>query len=329
MGRLVDGEWTTADLSHSEEGEFQREETTFRRRVEPDDDAEFPAESGRYHLYVARACPWAHRTTLARRLLGLTDHVSLSVVDPVRVDDGWAFSPEQPGCTPDHVNGADYLRDVYRAADPDYTGRVTVPVLWDTERETIVNNESAEILRTFDTAFADVADRDVSFYPEGYRDAVDRTIDAIYDSVNNGVYRAGFATTQDAYEDAVTDLFDALDHWEAVLDDRRYLCGPVLTEADLCLFPTLYRFDLVYHTHFKCNVRRLVDYPNLWNYAKELYALPGVAETCNAEHTKRHYFVSHDSINPHRIVPAGPDVDFTEPHDRDRLPGGPPAALFG
>ncbi len=330
MGKLVDGDWYTDDeleRFQDDEGAFEREPTTFHRWVEADPDAEFPAEAGRYHLYVARACPWAHRTTLLRRLKGLTDAVSMSVVDPVRLTDGWEFAPEKDGCTPDHVHGYDYLRDVYREADPDYTGRVTVPVLWDKERGTIVNNESAEILRMLDVAFDDVAERDVTFYPEGYRDEIDETIEAIYGPINNGVYRAGFARGQAAYDEAVTELFDALDHWEDVLADQRYLCGPVLTEADLCMFTTLWRFDLVYHTHFKCNVRRIVDYPNLWNYLKELCQLPGVATTCDAGQTKAHYFRSHASVNPTRIVPAGPDIDFTEPHDRDRLAGGPPEAL--
>jgi putative glutathione S-transferase len=328
MNMLVDGEWRTdAYESTDEEGEFDRQETSFRNWVRDDPDAEFSAAAGRYHLYVSYACPWAHRTLLTRTLKGLEDAISVSVVDPYRENDGWEFSPGRPGCTVDHVDGAEYLREVYTAADPEFTGRVTVPVLWDTERETIVNNESEEIMRMFDTAFEGVADRDVSFYPEEYREAVDETIDAIYDPINNGVYRAGFAGTQSAYEAAVDGLFDALDRWESVLDDRRYLCGPELTEADFAMFVTLVRFDAVYHTHFKCNRRRIVDYPNLWNYLKELYQLPGVAETVHLDHIKEHYYRSHGDLNPKRIVAVGPDLDFEATHDRDRLPGGPPEAL--
>ncbi|MFQ3295558.1 MAG: putative glutathione S-transferase [Natrialbaceae archaeon] len=328
MGRLIDGDWQTEEtLEHSDEGRFQRQETTFRDRIRPDPAAEFPAEPGRYHLYVSRACPWAHRTTLVRQLKGLADVISLDVVDPVRIDQGWEFTPEKDDCTPETVNGADYLRDVYTAADPEYTGRVTVPVLWDKERGTIVNNESEEIIKMLDTAFDEYATRDLTLYPEDRRDEIDRLIDEIYNPINNGVYRAGFAGTQDAYETAVGELFDALDRWESVLDDQRYLAGDQLTLADVCLFPTLYRFDSVYHTHFKCNVRRIADYPNLRNYLRELYQLPGVAATCNMEHVKEHYYRSHDDINPSGLVAVGPDEEFDEEHDRDRLTGGPPAAL--
>ena len=329
MGRLIDGEWyTDADLSHDDTGEFQREETSFRDWVEANPDAEFPAEAGRYHLYVSLACPWAHRTLITRKLRGLEDAISVSVVDPVRIDDGWEFAPEKPGCTEEPFFGADYLREVYVEADPEFTGRVTVPVLWDTERETIVNNESAEIMRMFDTAFDAVAERDLTLYPEDYREEIDRTIEEIYDPINNGVYRSGFAETQGAYDEAVTELFDALDRWEDVLDDRRYLCGPELTEADVAMFTTLFRFDPVYHTHFKCNVHQLREYDNLWNYTKDLYSIPGVAETCDLDHVKTHYYRSHASLNPRRIVPKGPDIDYEEPNDRDRLPGGPPESLL-
>ncbi|WP_458186702.1 glutathione S-transferase family protein [Haladaptatus sp. NG-WS-4] len=328
MNRLVDGEWRTdASETTTDEGRFERQETTFREWVEADEGSEFPAESGRYHLYVSYACPWAHRTLVTRALKGLEDAISVSVVDPYREDDGWEFSPDRPGCTIDPVLGADYLREVYVEADPEFTGRVTVPVLWDRERETIVNNESREIMRMLDTAFHDVATRDVSFYPQNHREEVDEAIDAIYEPINDGVYRAGFAGTQTAYEEAVTDLFDALDRWEQVLADRRYLCGPALTEADFAMFTTLVRFDAVYHTHFKCNVRRIVDYPNLWNYLKELYQLPGVRETVRLDHIKEHYYRSHSDINPKRIVPRGPEIDFDGVHDRDRLPGRPPDRL--
>jgi putative glutathione S-transferase len=325
MNMLVDGEWTTdAYESTTDEGEFDRQETDFRSRVRDDPDAEFPAESGRYRLYISRACPWAHRAAMTRALKGLEDAVSLSIVEPVRIDDGWEFSAEYP----DPLYDADYLREIYTRADANYTGRVTVPVLWDRERETIVNNESEEIMRMLDTEFDDLAERDVDLYPEGYRDEVDRIIEAIYEPINNGVYRAGFAGSQAAYDEAVSELFDALDHWETVLADQRYLAGDRLTEADLAMFATLVRFDHVYHTHFKCNRQAIHEYPNLWNYTKELYGLPGIVETVNLDHIVRHYYESHGDLNPERIVPTGPDIDFAEGHDRDRLPGGPPEALF-
>jgi len=324
---LVDGEWRTdAYESTNEDGEFDRQETSFREFVEDDPDAEFPAEAGRYHLYVSLACPWAHRTLITRSLKGLEDAISVSVVDPFRENDGWEFSPERDGCTEDHVHGSDYLRDVYTAADPEFTGRVTVPVLWDRERETIVNNESEEIMRMLDTAFHDIGNG-VSLYPEGYREEIDATIEDIYEPINNGVYRAGFAGGQAAYDEAVTELFDALDRYDELLADRRYLCGPVLTEADVAMFTTLVRFDAVYHTHFKCNVRQISDYENLWPYLRDLYQTPGVAETVNVDHITEHYYRSHADLNPKRIVPKGPDLDFEAPHDRDALPGGPPEQL--
>ena len=243
-----------------------------------------------------------------RRLKGLEDAIGLSAVGSFMGDDGWAFYDE-PGVIPDTVNGALYLSEVYAKADPGYTGRVTTPVLWDKERETIVNNESREIIRMLDHGVRrrHGATPDVDFCPEDLREEIDATIDAIYEPINNGVYRSGFATTQEAYEEAVTELFDALDHWEEVLGERRYLCGDRITEADWCMFPTLVRFDAVYHGHFKCNLRRIVDYPNLWGYLRDLYEQPGVAETVNMGHIKRHYYRSHGSVNPTRIVPKGPD----------------------
>lgn len=322
MHMLLDGEWTrTAFKATDDSGAFQRQETSFRDHVSAKPDAEFPAEPGRYHLYVSKACPWAHRTLITRALKGLEDAISVDVVDPIRIVDGWRFKPEKDDCTPDTVNGTNYLRDVYTAADEEFTGRVTVPVLWDKERNTIVNNESAEIMRMLDTEFDAQAARDVDLYPEGYRDEVDRIIDEIYDPINNGVYRAGFAGTQEAHEWAVETLFDALDHWESILDERRYLAGDRLTEADIAMFTTLVRFDAVYHTHFKCTVRRIVDYPNLWNYLKELYQLPSVAETVRMDHIKNHYYRSHTDLNPKGFVPIGPELAFDEPHDRERLDG--------
>jgi putative glutathione S-transferase len=329
MNMLVDGEWRTdAYQTTNEDGEFERGTTSFRDRIEDDPDARFQPEAGRYHLYVCNACPWAHRTLLVRALKGLEDAISVDYVDPFRGDDGWQFTPEKAGCTEDTENGSDYLREVYQAADPDMTGRVTVPVLWDKQEETIVNNESEEILRMLDTEFDDVAERDVDLYPEGYREEVDRIIEAIYEPINNGVYRTGFADSQEAYDEAVEELFDALDHWDEVLADQRYLAGDRLTEADICMFTTLVRFDEVYHTHFMCNHRLIEQYDNLWPYLRDVYQTPGVAETVNMDHIKEHYYTTHPDVSPKRIVPKGPDPDFEAPHDRDELPGEPPAALF-
>jgi glutathionyl-hydroquinone reductase len=244
----------------------------------------------------------------------------VSAVGSFMGENGWAFYDE-PGVIPDNVNGAEFLREVYVKADPGYTGRVSTPVLWDRETGTIVNNESREIVRMFDTEFEEFAIRDAELFPQDLRDEIDETIDAIYEPINNGVYRSGFASTQEAYDEAVTDVFDALDYWEDVLSERRYLCGDRITEADWCLFPTLVRFDSVYHGHFKCNLRRIVDYPNLWGYLRDLYQQPGVAETVHMDHIKNHYYRSHESINPTRIVPEGPDLDFTGPHGRARVSG--------
>ncbi|MFB6104017.1 MAG: glutathione S-transferase family protein [Halobacteriaceae archaeon] len=327
MGRLVDGDWhTDADLS-SDGDAFDREPTTFRNWVESTEDARFTPEPGRYHLYVSYACPWAHRTLLTRALLGLEDVISVDVVDPHRVDQGWEFTPSKPKCSADSINGFDYLREVYTAADSTYAGRVTVPVLWDREAATIVNNESEEIIKMLATTFQDLGDRAIDLYPPADQAAIDDVIDDIYPTINNGVYRAGFAGSQDAYDDAVSDLFTALETYDDRLADTRYLLGPDLTLADVCMFTTLYRFDEVYHTHFKCNRNRITDYPNLWGYLRELYQLPGVADTCHMDHIKAHYYRSHPDLNPRGIVPVGPDPDFEAPHDRDRLDGGPPTTL--
>ncbi|WP_226011783.1 glutathione S-transferase family protein [Halomicrobium salinisoli] len=329
MNMLVDGEWRTdAYELTNEDGEFERGTTSFRDRIEDDPDARFQAEAGRYHLYVSYACPWAHRTLITRAIKGLEDAISVNVVDPYRDDDGWQFTPDKEGCTEDTVNGADYLREVYQAADPDMTGRVTVPVLWDTEEETIVNNESEEVMRMLDTEMGAVAERDVDLYPEGYQDEVDRIIDDIYEPINNGVYRTGFADSQEAYDRAVTELFDALDHWDDVLADQRYLAGDRLTEADIAMFTTLVRFDEVYHTHFMCNHQFIREYDNLWPYLRDLYQTPGFGETVNMDHIKEHYYTTHPDVSPKRIVPMGPDPDFEATHDRDDLPGGPPEALL-
>ncbi|MFP9193281.1 glutathione S-transferase family protein [Natronosalvus vescus] len=325
MNMLVDGEWRTdAFETTNEEGSFERQTTPFRDQVRNEPDARFQPEAGRYHLYVSYACPWAHRTLVVRALRGLEDAISVSVVDPYRGEDGWQFTPEKEGCTVDHVHDADYLRELYVRADPDATCRVTVPVLWDTKEDTIVNNESAEIIRLLDTAFDDLATRDVDLYPEGYREEVDRIIESIYEPINNGVYRAGFATNQEPYDEAVTELFDALAHWDDVLADQRYLAGDRLTEADVCLFTTLVRFDQVYHTHFMCNVQFIREFDHLWPYLRDLYQTSGVAETVEMGHIKEHYYTTHPDVNPHRIVAQGPDLDFEASHDRGELPGEPP-----
>ncbi|QKY21243.1 glutathione S-transferase family protein [Halolamina sp. CBA1230] len=331
MNMLVDGEWRKGAYdATNEEGEFDRSESEFRNWLdgsvaaagEEPKSTTFTPESGRYHLYICRACPWAHRAAMTRQLRGLEDEISLSLVQPERYDEGWEFSEEEP----DPLHGYDYLREVYTHADAEFTGRVTVPVLWDKQEETIVNNESSEIMRMLDTAFDG---NEFSLYPEELRGEIDEIVDAIYEPINNGVYRAGFAGNQDAYENAVDDLFDALDHWEAVLADQRYLAGDGerLTLADVAMFATLVRFDHVYHTHFKCNRRAIHEYPNLWGYTKDLYQTPGIEETVNMDHITRHYYVSHGDLNPKRIVAVGPEIDFTDPHSRDELPGGPPAAL--
>jgi putative glutathione S-transferase len=328
MNTLVNGEWRT-DVSQStnDDGEFERQETVFRDWIRDDPDARFRPEAGRYHLYVSYACPWAHRALLVRALKGLENAISVDVVDPYREDDGWQFTPEKDGCTPDTVNGSDYLREVYQRAEDDVTCRVTVPVLWDKKEETIVNSESEEILRMLDTAMHEIADRDVDLYPEGYREEIDRIIDGIYEPINNGVYRAGFAKSQAAYDRAIEELFSALDHWDSVLADQRYLAGDRLTEADICLFTTLVRFDQVYHTHFMCNKQFIHQYDNLWPYLRDLYGTPGVAGTVNMDHIKEHYYTTHPDVTPTRIIAAGPDLDFEADHGRDELPGGPPEAL--
>ncbi len=315
LGQLVEGKWVSKREQEDSKGRFLRPSTTFRDRITADGSSGFKAEAGRYHLYISWACPWANRTAILRTLKGLEDVISLSVVDPVMGDEGWVFS-NYPGAIPDTVNGTQYVRDVYLKAEPNYTGRVTVPILWDKETKAIVNNESRDIIRMLDTEFGDLAKSDADFYPEDLREAIDKTIDAIYQPINNGVYRAGFATQQEAYEEAVTELFQALDYWEGVLKKQRYLCGDRITEADWCMFTTLFRFDAVYYVHFKCNLRHIYEYPNLWNYLKDLYQQPGVKETCNLEHIKLHYYKSHPNVNPHGIVPKGPILDFDSPHDR-------------
>jgi len=316
VGLLVDGKWTDRWYdTESTGGEFVREAASFRARVTADGSSGYQAESGRYHLYVSYACPWAHRTLIYRRLKGLEDHVSLSVVNPLMREDGWTFSPWE-GVVPDPILGAGKLHEIYTAARRDFTGRVTVPVLWDCETGTIVNNESSEIIRMFDREFDAVGATGPVFCPPHLEVEIDRINDLVYERVNNGVYRAGFATTQRAYEHAVALLFDTLDTLEARLADNRFLLGDEITEADWRLFTTLVRFDAVYVGHFKCNVRRLVDYPNLAGYTRELYQVPGVAGTVRMDHIKNHYYRSHPAINPTGIVPVGPIFDLATPHGR-------------
>ncbi|MTJ05469.1 MAG: glutathione S-transferase family protein [Sediminimonas qiaohouensis] len=323
MGQLVDGVWhdTWYDTSKSG-GRFVRSTSAFRNWVTPDGSAGpsgeggFKAESGRYHLYVSHACPWAHRTLIFRSLKGLTDHISVSVVHPDMLSDGWTFATDFPGATGDTLYGHDFLRDIYLRADPGISGRVTVPVLWDKQRETIVSNESAEIIRMFNSAFDALTGNHDDFWPKDLRDSIEEVNARVYDTVNNGVYKSGFATTQQAYDEAVHALFDSLDWLEQRLGQGRYLIGDRLTEADWRLFTTLIRFDPVYHLHFKCNRRRIVDYPNLWGFTRDLYQHPGVAETVNLDHIVRHYHYSHATINPHRIIPINPILDYDAPHGR-------------
>ena len=318
MGYLEQGAWHKGWAAlHDGSGNFVRPESRFRGRVTRDGSSGYQAMPGRYHLYISLACPWAHRTLIFRALKGLDNAISVSIVDPLILDDGWAFG-DFPGCIPDIVNGARYLREVYAKADPRYSGRVTVPVLWDRETGTIVNNESSEIIRMLNSEFEDVARLHEDYYPHPLRAEIDAINRMVYEKINNGVYRCGFATTQEAYEGAFDALFSALDELESRLDRSRYLVGDRITEADWRLFTTLVRFDAVYYGHFKCNLRRLDDYPNLSNYVRDLYQVPGVAETVDISHIKRHYYASHRHINPTGIVPKGPEIDFSAPHDRLR-----------
>ncbi len=323
MGQLVDGVWQdTWYDTKSTGGAFQRSTAKYRNWITADGSAGpsgeggFAAESGRYHLYVSYACPWAHRTLIFRALKGLADHIDVSVVHPDMLSDGWTFETGFDGATGDRLHGLPFARDIYIKADPRVSGRVTVPILWDRERETIVSNESSEIIRMFNSAFDGITGNDLDFWPEALRAAIEPVNDRIYDSLNNGVYKSGFATTQAAYDAAVGPLFDTLDWLEDRLSRTRYLMGDRITEADWRLFTTLIRFDPVYHGHFKCNRRKIAEYPNLWGYTRELYQWPGVAPTVRLDHITRHYHYSHDSVNPHRIVPIGPEMDLDAPHGR-------------
>ena len=325
MGLLQDGKWVDQWYdTKSSGGKFIRTAPQFRNWITADGSAGpsgvagFKPEPGRYHLYVSLACPWAHRTLIFRQIKGLTDMISLSVVHWYMAENGWTFAPGD-GVIADSITQADYMYQVYTAAKPDYSGRVTVPVLWDKETRTIVSNESPEIIRMFNSAFDGVGARPGDYYPHHLRAEIDALNDRIYDTVNNGVYKAGFATTQDAYDAAIGPLFDTLDWLEHRLSRQRYLTGSTITEADWRLFTTLVRFDPVYVGHFKCNIRRIADYPNLSDYVRDLYQQPGIADTVNMTHIKNHYYASHETINPSRIVPRGPEIDFSAPHTRDRL----------
>lgn len=302
----------------NEEGEFVRQEDQFRGRVTGDGSSGYPAESGRYHLYVSLACPWAHRTVIMRKLKGLEEVIGMTVVDPIRDERGWAFR-NGPGCSEDPVNGFQFLSEAYSATDPDYNARVTVPVLWDKKTGRIVSNADDDIIRMFNSEFNAFIKSEFDFYPEPLRAEIDAINDFVYLNVNDGVYKAGFATTQGAYEREARTLFNALDQIEERLKTKRYLTGNQITEADWRLFPTLIRFDAVYYSHFKCNIRRIVDYPNLYGYLRELYQHDGIAETVNLDHIKRHYYITHTDINPTGIVPLGPELDLNSPHGRDTL----------
>ena len=318
MGLLVEGKWQDQWYdTKSSGGKFVRESARFRNWVTedgspgPGGEGGFKAEPGRYHLYVSLACPWAHRTLIMRALKGLEELVSVSVVSPIMLDDGWTYDTAT-GSSGDSLGERQFHHQVYTDAVSDYTGRVTVPVLWDRQRNTIVNNESSEIIRMFNTAFNSLTGNSQDYYPEALRQGIDAWNERIYPAINNGVYRAGFATTQPAYEEAYAELFAELDALDAHLANNRYLLGDVLTEADIRLFTTLIRFDSVYHGHFKCNRQRLEDYAHLPDYVRDIYQLPGVAETVNFDHIKRHYYASHKTINPTGVVPLGPDIDYSQ-----------------
>jgi len=321
MGMLINGELVDSWLDKEiDKGEFKRMESSFRNWVTADGKAGptgqggFKAEAGRYHLYVSLACPWAHRTIIFRRLKKLESVISISCVEAEMLDNGWCFSTE--GQYKDHVFGLQYLYQLYQKADKNFTGQITVPVLWDKKLNTIVNNESSEIIRMFNNAFNAFTEVKDDFYPAKLQSEIDAINKPVYDNINNGVYRCGFASTQHAYEKAFDRLFAELDNVEAILSKQRYLTGMQLTEADWRLFTTLVRFDAVYVGHFKCNLRRIADYPCLSNFLRELYQMPGIAETVDIDYIKRHYYVSHTSINPTQIVPKGPELDFNAPHDR-------------
>ncbi|MEX2516603.1 MAG: glutathione S-transferase family protein [Gammaproteobacteria bacterium] len=326
MGLLIEGVWHDKWYdTEANDGRFVREDSQFRNWISADGHTGFQTEANRYHLYVSLACPWAHRTLIFRRLKKLEDIISVSIVNPYMGEHGWTFEPDEV-CVGDTINNRKFLYEIYTLAQPDYSGRVTVPVLWDKHKQTIVSNESAEIIRMLNNEFNAFTDDRSDYYPPLLQKKIDSINKQVYRYVNNGVYRCGFATRQEAYEEAFADLFDNLDELEALLGAQRYLVGEQLTEADWRLFTTLVRFDAVYVGHFKCNRRRIADYPNLSNYLRELYQYPGVEPTVNFRHIKQHYYRSHPTINPTRIVPAGPEQDLSQPHNRGRLPAKSAAA---
>lgn len=307
MGRMIDGEWVQSDVRIDEKnkkGEFIRNPVTFRNTISK--DGPFKPEADRYHLYVSYACPWAHRTLMVRKLKGLDKIISFSVVSPLMLDDGWTFSDSYDQEVQDPINHVQHLREIYKLADDKFTGRVTVPILWDKKTKTIVNNESSEIIRIFNKEFAEFANDDFDFYPENLQSEIEKWNELIYPTVNNGVYRCGFATSQEAYEEAFSQLFSTLDQIESHLEGKSYLVGDTLTEADIRLFATLIRFDQVYHTHFKCNGMLIREYKNLSRYVNEINSISGIKETVNMDHIKKHYYYSHDTINPSRVVAVGP-----------------------
>jgi putative glutathione S-transferase len=308
---LIDGEWHNEPPVQGGSGEFVRQTSTFRHQITADGSSGFKAETGRYHLYVSRACPWCHRTMIYRVLKRLENVITMSYVSPLMLDHGWTF-PQ-----PDPLTGANHIYELYQQADPLFTGRATVPVLWDKESHGIVNNESSDIIRMLNSEFDEITHEITNYYPEALAAEIDEVNSRVYDTINNGVYRAGFATSQAAYEMAARRVFEGLDWIEARLQQQRYLLGDLITEADWRLFPTLMRFDAVYHGHFKCNMRRLRDYPALWSYTRELYQIPGIAGTVSIEEYKTHYYGSHRNLNPTGIVPIGPEFDFTTEHGRD------------
>lgn len=330
MGLLIDGVWSDQWYdTKASKGKFVRDVARFRNWVTkdgakgPSGEGGFEAEAGRYHLYVSHACPWAHRTLIMRHLKGLEGLIDISVVHPFMAGDGWTFETDFDGATGDRLMGVSFLRDIYTASYDKATGRVTVPILWDKKQNCIVSNESSEIIRMMNSAFNHLTGNARDFWPEAMRDDIEAVNEMVYDKVNNGVYKSGFATSVEAYEEAVSGLFEGLDMLEARLAAHRYLMGAKLTEADIRLFTTLIRFDPVYVGHFKCNLKRLFDYPNLYNYMKEIYQLEAVAETVFFDHIKYHYYASHETINPTRIVPMGPVQDLDSPHDRDRFDAEP------
>ena len=313
QGKLVDN-WLEKEV---DEGEFKRMESTFRSWVKADGSTDFMPDAGRYHLYVSNACPWAHRTVIFRKLKKLEKIISLSVVEAEMLDDGWIFSAK--GEYADDLYGVKFMHEIYTRADSHFTGQITVPVLWDKKLNTIVNNESSEIIRMLNSEFNEFTDVKTDFYPPELRSKIDEVNAPIYDNINNGVYRCGFATSQSAYEQAFDRLFEELDNIESILNSNRYLCGDNLTEADWRLFTTLIRFDAVYVGHFKCNLKRIDDYPAISNYMRELYQVEGIAETVDIEYIKRHYYFSHTSINPQQLIPKGPDLNFNTAHNRDQI----------